>query len=405
MARRMKDSGVAWIGQVPAGWSVERIASLYNVRNEKCSDKEYSALSVTMQGIVPQLEDVAKTDDGDNRKLVRIGDFVINSRSDRRGACGISQYDGSVSLINTVLRPFGDMNNGYYSWLFRSFAFADEFYANGHGIVDDLWTTRWQDMKRIKVPFPPLAEQRKIAEFLDRECGKLDALVDKVKAQIAQLEACKKSIITEAFSTGAKKIKLKYCAYLRARLGWKGLKAEEYVDEGYQFFSAHNIVNGELVFEPAVYIDKFRYDESPEIKLKVGDSLLVKDGAGVGKTAMVRKLKVESAPNGSLAVITPSKRFDPLYFNYYFKSSFFANAIMPILNGMGVPHLFQSDLRELSIPCPPLAEQRKIAEYLDEKCGKIDGLIKKSKEQLEKLAEYKKSLIYEYVTGKKEVAA
>ena len=110
----MKDSGIEWIGDVPQHWNLQKIATLYKVRNQKVSDKDFPPLSVTMKGIVPQLETAAKTNDGDNRKLVRVGDFAINSRSDRRGSCGISSYDGSVSLINTVLTPKGEMNPKYY---------------------------------------------------------------------------------------------------------------------------------------------------------------------------------------------------------------------------------------------------------------------------------------------------
>ena len=158
--RPMRDSGVEWIGPVPEEWRVDRIGSFYDHRNEKVSDKDYPPLSVTMKGVVPQLETAAKSDDGDNRKLVCKGDFAINSRSDRRGSCGISAYDGSVSLINTILTPRGEMNPGYYNWLFHTPLFADEFYKWGHGIVDDLWTTRWSEMKRIAIPVPPLSERR-----------------------------------------------------------------------------------------------------------------------------------------------------------------------------------------------------------------------------------------------------
>lgn len=118
-----------------------------------------------MNGVLYQLSSAAKTDAHDDRKLVKQGDFVINSRSDRRGACGISKYDGSVSLINIVLKPNENMNSSYYEWLFHTSVFSDEFYKWGHGIVDDLWTTKWQDMKKIAVPVPDLSEQKKIADF------------------------------------------------------------------------------------------------------------------------------------------------------------------------------------------------------------------------------------------------
>lgn len=201
----MKDSGIQWIGNVPAGWTINKIDSVYSLRNEKVSDKDYMPLSVTMKGIVPQLESAAKTNDGDNRKLVRKGDFAINSRSDRRGSCGISELDGSVSLINLVLKPRGEMNNRYYNWLFHTEKFADEFYKWGHGIVDDLWTTRWIDMRKISVPMPPLSEQKEIVDYLDNKCAQIEELISAKQSQIETLESYKKSLIYE-FVTGKKEV-------------------------------------------------------------------------------------------------------------------------------------------------------------------------------------------------------
>ena len=202
MARKMRDSGVEWIGEVPEGWEVNLIGTFYSQRSEKVSDRDYAPLSVTMKGVLPQLSTVAKTDDGDNRKLVKKGDFAINSRSDRRGSCGISEYDGSVSLINTILMPRGEMDPRYYNWLFHTEAFADEFYKWGHGIVDDLWTTRWSEMKRIQIVAPPLPEQRAIADYLDGKCAAIDVAVDELKRGIEDCKVWKKVIITEATSFG-----------------------------------------------------------------------------------------------------------------------------------------------------------------------------------------------------------
>ena len=201
----MKDSGIAWIGVIPNHWNVGRIGGLYELRNQKVSDKDYMPLSVTMKGILPQLETAAKTNDGDNRKLVRKGDFAINSRSDRRGSCGISDYDGSVSLINTILKPRNKMNARYYNWLFHTSLFADEFYKWGHGIVDDLWTTNWSEMKRISIPLPPLAEQQEIADYLDNKCAEIEQIIADKKSQIGTLEEYKKSLIYE-YVTGKKEV-------------------------------------------------------------------------------------------------------------------------------------------------------------------------------------------------------
>lgn len=201
----MKDSGIPWVGKTPEYWKVGRIGGFYELRNQKVSDKDFMPLSVTMKGILPQLETAAKTNDGDNRKLVRVGDFAINSRSDRRGSCGISDYDGSVSLINTILKPRNRMNAKYYNWLFHTPMFADEFYKWGHGIVDDLWTTNWSEMKRISIPLPPLDEQQEIADYLDNKCAEIEQIIADKKSQIETLDGYKKSLIYE-YVTGKKEV-------------------------------------------------------------------------------------------------------------------------------------------------------------------------------------------------------
>ena len=202
---QMKDSGVEWIGQIPEKWELTRIAGLYNLRNTKVSDKDFPALSVTNKGILPQLETAAKTNAGDNRKLVCIGDFAINSRSDRRGSCGISPYNGSVSLINLVLTPRNKTIPKYFDWLFHTVQFGDEFYRWGHGIVDDLWSTGWDEMKKILVPIPPLPEQQAIANYLDDKCAQIDAVIADKQAQLETLAAYKKSLIYE-YVTGKKSV-------------------------------------------------------------------------------------------------------------------------------------------------------------------------------------------------------
>jgi len=426
MAREMRHSGIEWIGMIPKEWKVNKIGNLYKVRNEKVSDKDFPPLSVTMNGVVPQLETAAKTNNGDDRKLVRIGDFAINSRSDRRGSCGISLYDGSVSLINTILTPRNSMNSQYYNWLFHTELFADEFYKWGHGIVDDLWTTKWQEMRNISIVSPSLSEQQRIADYLDKVCGEVDEMTALQEKMIEELKAYKQSIITETVTKGLNpNVPMKNSGidwigeipehwnlihfyktnWIRARLGWKGLKADEYTETGYPFLSAFNIINDKLIWEDLNFINQDRYDESPEIKLSTGDLLLVKDGAGIGKCAVVDELPFgEATVNSSLAVVSPNGEIIDSHFQYYyFKSAIFQNTIWLLKIGMGVPHLTQENMRDIVIPNPPLSEQQSIVSYLDSKCSEIDSLIAIKQQKIAELKEYKKSVIYEYVTGKKEV--
>ena len=420
-----KDSGAEWLGQIPTTWKTGVIGSLYTLRNEKVSDTEYPPLSVTMKGIVPQLETAAKTDAHDARKLVLKGDFAINSRSDRRGSCGVSKYDGSISLINTVLTPRNNMNPTYYDWLFHTIQFADEYYKNGHGIVDDLWTTRWNEMKRIVIPVPSIDTQEAIAEYLDKKIAHIDSIIAEAKASIEEYKAWKASIIYEAVTKGLdqdaevknsgvdgiskipsswKIVRFIMSNYVRARLGWKGLKAEEYVDKGFPFLSAFNIVNSQLKWADLNYITQERFDESPEIKLSVGDILLVKDGAGIGKCARVDSLPLgEATVNSSLGVITPNENIHYRYEYYYFLSPIFQNIIARLRNGMGVPHLTQEAMKEIYLPLPSMEEQIAISDYLDEKIKELDNVICEKESLIIDLEYYKKSLIYEVVTGKKKV--
>ena len=418
--RTLVDSGVAWIGKIPEGWKAKKIAALYDLRSEKCSDKEFKPLSVTMKGIVPQLEDVAKTNNGDDRKLVRAGDFVINSRSDRRGSCGISQLDGSVSLINTVLKPRDKMDPGYYNWVFHTSLFADEFYAWGHGIVDDLWTTRWSDMKSILVMSPPLAEQQRIAAFLDRECEKIDGLRGKIEKQIEKLDELKKSTITEAVTKGLKRgRKMK-----PSGVEWIGDIPEEWkvarvkhvtklVTDGSHlspdtengvkdFISVVDLKDSGIDFAHSLKTSEsnYAYCVATNCQPIIGDVLISKDGS-VGKTYVVRESR-EFVVASSLVIMRPDEgRIMPDFLDYNLCADFIQSRLQFLMHGSALKRVSVSKNANLAITLPPLAEQKEIAEYLDKKCAAIDAAKEKCRVQLEKLAEYKKSLIYEYVTGKK----
>lgn len=175
----MRRSSVGgWIDEVPAHWSLDRVGQHFVERRETVSDEDFRPLSVTKNGVVPQLDTVAKTGDGENRKRVARGDLVINSRSDRKGSSGLSDLEGSVSTISIVLRP-RDIDARFAHYLLRSQPFQEEFYRYGSGIVDDLWSTRWAQMRDIKIPVPPLEEQRGIVHYLDHVTSRIDGLIER----------------------------------------------------------------------------------------------------------------------------------------------------------------------------------------------------------------------------------
>lgn len=194
---KRKQSGVNWLGEIPEHWEVSKLRKHFIPRIQKVSDKDFAPLSVTKDGILPQLDTACKTDNGENRKLVRKGDYVVNSRSDRKGSGGISPFDGSVSLINIVIYPI-DGEQEYYHYLFRCNNFVEEFYRNGRGIVADLWTTRYQEMKNIEIPIPPLSEQRAIVSYIEAQTANINKLIDAYQQQVERIKEYKQRLISDA---------------------------------------------------------------------------------------------------------------------------------------------------------------------------------------------------------------
>lgn len=411
--REMKDSGIEWIGEIPADWELSKIGTVYEERNEKVSDADFPPLSVTKQGVVPQLETAAKTNDGDNRKLIRKNDFVINSRSDRRGACGISEYDGSCSLINTVLKPRRNMCNAYYSFVFRSERFADEFYRWGNGIVDDLWSTKWSNMKRIYIPVPSLQEQRCIADYLDRKCSQIDAIIAQQQKVIERLKVYKLSVITEAVTKG-----------LNPNVSTKD-SGVEWIGEIPEHWSESTILRN-ICFEggsqpPLEYfIDEpregyirliqnrdYRTDDyATYVPITMVSKFCTKEDVMIGRYGppiFVIHRGLEGAYNVALMKAIPVN-IDREFMFFYLQNS----TLLKYIESFSVRTAGQSGvnpniLKRYPMFIPPVEEQQQIAKGLLQKCHYIDGLIANKKKLVEKLMSYKKSLIYEVVTGKKEV--
>lgn len=423
MSRQMKDSGIEWIGEIPADWELGRIGQLYSERREKVSDTEYAPLSVTMQGIVPQLSTAAKTDAHDDRKLVKKGDFAINSRSDRRGSCGVSPFDGSVSLINTILCPHDDMNAGYYNWLFHTSMFADEYYKWGHGIVNDLWTTGWQEMKRISIPVPAIDEQAAISNYLDQQCAHIDAVIEKTKASIEEYKKLKQAVITQAVTKGIRGDR----PMKDSGIEWISELPKDWEIKRFKFV-ADSLVKGNGITKddvresgdiPCVRYGEIytKYDNSfnecvsatneeligTKQYFSYGDLLFTCTGElveEIGKS--ITYIGNEQCLAGGDIIIARHHQ-NPVFLNYALNSAYTQAQKSCNKNKLKVVHISAPDIANIVIALPTMEEQEEIAQYLDEKCGEIKKIIDAKQQQLQVILDYKKSLIYEYVTGKKEV--
>lgn len=416
----MKDNGIEWIGEIPTEWKIERVGSLFMCRNEKVSDRDFAPLSVSKQGVVPQIETVAKSDNSDNRKLVLKNDFVINSRSDRKQSCGLSFLDGSVSLINIVLsiRNKQQLTTSFLPYVMKNYGFAEEFYKWGHGIVADLWTTRWQELKSIFIPIPPLPEQQRIADYLDKQCFIMDKLAENLQQQIEKLKEYKQSVITEAVTKGLDP----NVAMKDSGVEWIGQIPQEWkVVLLSSIFNEHKQKNTDLLCSNLLSLS---YGKIIKKNISTADGLLPVSFEGyniVNKNDIVLRLTDLQNDQRSLrtglvtekiGIITSAYVTLRLYasniasakYMHYFLYAF---DISKGFYGMGDgvrQSLNYDGCKKIQLLFPPLPEQQRIANYLDKKCEEIDKLIKIKQEKIDKLSEYKKSLIYECVTGKREVA-
>ena len=428
----MKDSGIEWIGDIPQNWKLKRIQFCLDEINEKnIPIKTEQVLSLVKDKGVLLYEDKGNQgnkakEDVSQYKIAYPNTLIVNSMNILIGSVGISNYLGCVSPVYYVFKENEDSDLRYINYIFNTREFQKELRKYANGILEIRLRVSSSDIFKRKIPLPDKHIQTKIANFLDKKCAEIDTLHSDIEKQIEMLEEYKKSIITETVTKGLDPdvemknsgiewigmipknwsvTRIGYESWIRARLGWKGLKAEEYVLEGHPFLSAFNIIQNKISWDELDYITDERYNESPEIMLKVGDIVLVKDGAGIGKCAKIDSLPYKTATtNGSLAVISSTvEKLDYNYLYFYLQSAMFQNYILRIMNGMGVPHLSQEELRKIKIPFPPINEQIQIAKYLEKKRNDIDMAILEKIQQLETLEQYKKSVIYEYVTGKKEI--
>jgi type I restriction enzyme S subunit len=378
---------------------------LFSERNEKVTDRDFAPLSVTKEGVVPQLGHVAKTQDNDNRKRVVPGDFVINSRSDRKGSSGISELEGSTSVINIVLVPSKEIDGGYCHQLLRSVPFQEEFYRNGKGIVADLWSTRFNEMKSIWLPLPPLPEQRVIADYLDAETGRIDTLISEQRELIELLKEKRQALISHCVTRGLdpdvpmkdsgvewlgevpehwEVASLKYLAkfqdHIRVPLSSE-VRAD--MEKIFPYYGASGIID---------YVDDYLFD---------GDRLLVaEDGANLllRSTPLAFIARGQYWVNNHAHILMPEKL--TMAFATHALNSF---DYAPWISGSAQPKLTSEALGAFLLPVPPLPEQHAIADYLDKETARIDALIREAEETITLMQEHRSALISACVTGKVKV--
>lgn len=404
-----------WFDVVPDSWRALKMRGVFSERNTKVSDKDYPALSVGKMGVVPQLDTAVKTDNGDNRKLICKGDFAINSRSDRKGSSGISQYDGSASLIITVLKPHRSLNGRFYHYLLRGHYFAEEFYRNGHGLVSDLWTTKWDEMRNIYIPVPPREEQNQIVRYLDWQVSKINKLIHGYQRQIKLLEERRQTVIDRAVTKGVRQgrqmhsIQANWMGDIPA--DWKMIPSKRLFLESKERKHPDD--------KPATASQKYGiilqedYMKSENKRIVIAtqglddwkhvepDNFVISLRSFQGG---IERSEIFGCVTWHYIVLLPQKYVVPRYFKWLLKSKSYIKALQGtsefIRDGQDLRY---SNFVKVDLPLIPASEQEEIADYIEQETAKIDRAIPVQEKEIELLKEYRTRLISDVVTGQMDV--
>lgn len=443
MSRTMKDSGIPWIGEIPSHWRFYRIK--YNtflkgrigwqgLNSNDFLDEGYCLITGTdfdnRGGITwNTCYRISKERFEEDELLhVKEGDLLMTKDGTVGKMAFIKSLPEEASLnshllIIRQLSPF--INNSFLYWVMLSDVFKG-FTANYQtGTI--MSSISQSTLGYFSCFCPSLSEQQTIADFLDKKCGEIDEMVSLQEKIVEELKAYKQSVITEAVCKGLnpdvpmkdsgiewigqipegwRAKRLKFSCEVFGRIGFRGYTTDDIVadGEGAITLSPSNMKEMTMDFSKRTYLSWNKYNESPEIMVYEGDVLMVKTGSSYGKCSFVDSLPMESTINPQIVVFKKHKD-NAKYIAYYFQTPMALAFIKTSVVGGTIPTIAQEKIMNYYFAFPPREEQNAIVDYLDTKCAEIDTLITVRQAKIDALKEYKKSIIYEYITGKKEVEA
>lgn len=404
-----------WYDSIPISWTSTKMREVFSERREKVSDKDYPPLSVGKMGVVPQLDTAVKTDNGDNRKLIRKGDFAINSRSDRKGSGGMSNYDGSASLIITVLKPHHELNVNFYHYLLRNHYFSEEFYRNGKGLVSDLWTTKWEEMRNIYIPIPPRDEQDQIVRYLDWQISRINHLIHSYQKQIKLLEERKITLIdnavTKGINPGTPMQNISGCWMGNIPAHWRMIPSKRVFVEGKERRREGDV--SATASQKYGIISQEEYMRRENRRIVVANQGLddwkhVEPGNFVISLRSfqggIELCEITGCVTWHYIVLLPQEMVCTQYFKWLLKSRSYIKALQGtsefIRDGQDLRY---SNFVKVDLPLIPLDEQKAIAEYITAEVAKIDNALPTFQKEIELLREYRTRLISDVVTGQIDV--
>lgn len=436
---KYKDSGIAWIGEIPEHWNLALVKSIFNRRTKKNNPiltEERLSLSIE-KGVTLYSEKTTNLDrfkeDFTQYQIAYPNDIVLNSMNMIVGAIGISHYLGCVSPVYYVIAPKDkNINVNYYGYLLNNFRIRNLYHALGEGIyaIDRgegrINTCRlkvsYDKFGSIIVPIPSINEQQSIATYLDQKCSEIDELITLQEEMITKLQSYKQSVITEAVTKGLdKNIPLK-----DSGIEWIGEIPEHWTFTIFKKFLSEPMQYGanepaeECNYNDPRYIritdikddgtlrgDTFKslpLEKAKEYMLNKGDLLFARSGATVGKTFLYKEDYAACFAGYLIKARCNKNKLLPNFVFYYTLSNVYQNWKNSIFIQSTIQNIGADKYSVMPIIVPSLPEQQSIADYLDQKCSEIDALISIKQQKIEKLKDYKKSLIFECVTGKRKVS-
>lgn len=426
MARKMKDSGIEWIGEIPEGWRTINPKALFTQRKDKAQKGERQLTSSQQYGILYQDDYMELTGskvvtvekDFDILKHVEAGDFVISMRS-FQGGLEYSTKSGAISSAYVMLVPNLELvYPRFYRWLLKSSVYIDALQRTTN-MVRDGQAMRYSNFAQVRLFTLPLDEQKSRADFLDLECSSIDKILFKTRSSIEEYKKLKQAVITQAVTKGVRGER----EMKDSGVDWIGEIPVDWEISRIKYVS---------IFEPSCDFRKL----TPETIITYSPMECIKNGTFERRTSLYGNLAHTLTPfqngdivmakvtpcfeNGNIAIMNElqsgyglgsselfvfrPQNINTRYLFYWLQNKLFVHQACATMTGTGgLKRISPSFVKNCNIHYPSTAEQAQIAAYLDTKCAEIDRLIAKKEQLVKELERYKKSLIYEVVTGKREV--
>jgi len=417
----LKESTLDWLGKIPTHWDLKKIKYVFNNLDYKriplssedrgmMKEKIYDYYGAS--GVIDKVENYIF-----DEPLILIGEDGANlySRSTPLAFVATGKY--WVNNHAHILKP-KDGNLYYWANLLECIDYSVYITGSAQPKLTQ------EALANIELPVPNNLEQESIWRFLSPKLIEIDKLLSKQKKLIGSLEEKRQIIITETITKGLNPnvkmkdsgvgwigeipkgwniTKVKYNSYVKGRIGWQGLKSDEFTDEGPFLVTGSDFKKGMVNWEWCYHISEKRYNEAPPIQLNEKDLLITKDGT-IGKLAIVKNMPGKAILNSGIFVVRPlNNKYLTDYMYWILSSGVFEEYVKIMGTGSTIKHLYQETFINFSYPLPKIEEQHEINEYLKERVEKVDQTIENTLSQIQKLKEYRQSLIYEAVTGKIDV--